>query len=178
MSKKTMTEKILMVLDNLIQTTGEIMYPYKGIGGKFNKPQQEISKIFYDISRSGYIVSVEANGKKYLKITSKGYLKLIKRQVLGDWDGFWRIVAFDIEETKKKTRDIFRLKLQEIGCKPIQKSVWITPNDVSKDLEKLLEILDLYDNVDYFISRALTNEQKYLKMFKLSEKDEKDSFSP
>jgi phenylacetic acid degradation operon negative regulatory protein len=86
---------------------------------------------------------------------------------LVNWDGLWRIIAFDVPESRKKTRDIFRLKLRQLNCQPVQKSVWLSPSDISTELESLLEILDLVDNVDYFISKAVTNDEKYKKMFKI-----------
>jgi DNA-binding transcriptional regulator PaaX len=101
-------------------------------------------------------------------MTSKGRLKILKKKIFKKWDGLWRIIAFDIEEKRKKTRDVFRIKLSEIGCKPIQKSVWITPNDISYELEEIIDILNLHNNVDYFISKAITNPDKLLEKFKLS----------
>lgn len=71
----------------------------------------------------------------------------------------------------KKTRDVFRHKLNELNCQPIQKSVWITPSDISSELEEVIDLLDLEENVDYFISKALSNEDKYLEMFKMSNKN-------
>jgi DNA-binding transcriptional regulator PaaX len=98
-------------------------------------------------------------------LTPRGRLKAIKRAILKEWDGYWRIITFDIEEKRKKTRDAFRTKLRLLNCKPIQKSVWITPNDIAYDLEEIIDILDLKNNVDYFLSKALSNEEKYLEMF-------------
>ena len=104
-----------------------------------------------------------------MRITPKGKLKLIKGKVLKNWDGLWRIVAFDIEENRKKTRDIFRFKLTELGCRPFQKSVWITPNDISSELEEVISILNIEKNVDYFIAKAITNNDKYLSLFNLTD---------
>ena len=124
-----------------------------------------MSQTIYDLKRRGYLEQIEVKGQRYLKLTPKGRLKTIKRKILKKWDGYWRIVAFDIEEKRKKTRDVFRAKLGELNCRPVQKSVWITPNDISVELEDLIEILNLKNNVDYFLSKALTNEEKYLNMF-------------
>lgn len=169
MGKKSTTDKVLIVLEGLIEETASVIYPYKGIGRSFRSFKGSLSKAIYEVARRGYLERIEIDGEKFLKMTAKGRLKLIRKQITGSWDGYWRIVAFDIEEERKKTRDAFRNKLIELGCRPIQKSVWITPNDISDSLEKLLEILDLKNNVDYFLSQALTNEDKYCSMFDIKE---------
>lgn len=169
MAKNSLTEKILIVLDDLAGVTASIMYPYKGVGREFRKYEGSFSDAIYKLKRRGYLEEVELEGERYLKMTTKGKLKIIKKKILGKWDELWRIIAFDIPETRKKTRDVFRSKLIEIGCKPIQKSVWITPNDISVELENLIDLLDLEDNVDYFISKAVTGEEKYRKMFKIKD---------
>lgn len=175
MAKNSLTEKILIALDDLIQVTASVMYPYKGFGREFHKYEGSFSDAIYKLGRRGYLEDVELEGERYLKLTTKGKLKIIKKKFLGQWDRLWRIIAFDIEEERKKTRDVFRSKLVDIGCKPIQKSVWITPNDISTELEDIINLLDLEDNVDYFISKAVTGEEKYRKMFKIKDdiKDDK-----
>lgn len=167
MRRKSMGEKILGVVDGFIKENAAIWYPYKGFGWSFKKYQGSFYQSLIELKERGFLEEIEINGERFLKTTPKGRLKLIQKKIFKKWDGLWRIIAFDISEKRKKTRDIFRLKLQSIGCLPIQKSVWITPNDVSADLEEILEILNLESNVDYFVSKAVTNEEKYLKMFVL-----------
>lgn len=168
MARRTLTDKILIVLDAAIkESAANLTYPHIGLGRYFRKYHGSFSRAIYDLKRRGYLEEVEDKGEKFLKITPKGRLKVIKKKFLGKWDGLWRIVAFDIPEKRRKTRDLFRFKLSELGGKPIQKSVWITPNDISTELENLIDILNLKENVDYFISKAVTNEEKYLAMFNI-----------
>lgn len=171
MRRKPISEKILGVIAGAAGEAAAILYPYKGFGKDFYKYEGNLSRALWELRSRGYLEEVEIKGGKFLKITKKGRLKLIKKKILKNWDGFWRIIAFDIEETKKKTRDVFRSKLRLLGCKPIQKSVWITPRDISADLEILLDLLDIEKNVDYFISKALTNEEKYLEIFNLKQQE-------
>lgn len=176
MARRTLTEKILIVIDGLIkESAAGLTYPHIGLGKYFKKYHGSFYQAIYDLKKRGYLEEVEDKGKKFLKLTSKGRLKIIKKRFLGKWDGSWRIVAFDIPEKRKKTRDLFRFKLSELGGKPIQKSVWITPNDISSELEDLLDILNLEENVDYFISKAVTNEEKYMDMFGIDSEGNKNS---
>jgi len=167
MAKYNLTDKILILIDGFFKETASVLYPYKGFGKNFKRYGGSFYQAIYQLKQRGFLEEVEEKGQKFLKITPKGRLKIIKKKIFRDWDGFWRIVAFDIPEKRKKTRDVFRLKLTELGCLPIQKSVWITPRDISSELEDLLDLLSLKENIDYFISKAVTNEDKYLKLFNI-----------
>lgn len=168
MRRKSKTEKILKIIAELTAAGTMAMSPSPGWRYLYRRYHRDgLSKALCDLKNHGYLEEIEIKGEKWLKVTPKGRLKLIKKKIMGEWDGFWRIVAFDIEETRKKTRDVFRSKLSELNCAPIQKSVWISPSDISAELEDLMEILDLENNVDYFISKAVTGEEKYLEMFKI-----------
>ena len=167
MCKRTLTEKILLVVEGFIKEQSSIWYPYKGFGKSFKKYRGSFYQAIEDALDRGYLEEIEIEGERYLKTTPKGRLKLIKKKLLRKWDGLWRIVAFDIDEKRRKTRDLFRQKLRDLGCLPIQKSVWITPRDISFELQELLMLLDLEDNVDYFISKAVTNDNQYREMFNI-----------
>jgi len=167
MRRKSLTEKILGVVAGAVGETAAFIYPYKGIGRSMKKYEGSLSRAIWELKKRGYLEEVEIKGERQLKITSKGRLRLIKKKILKNWDGYWRIIAFDIEERRRETRDVLRSKLRFLGCMPIQKSVWITPNDISADLEELFDILDIEENVDYFLSKALTNEDRYLEIFNI-----------
>ncbi len=169
MKRRTLTEKILLVVDGFIKEQSSICYPYKGFGKSFKKYRGSFYRAIEELLERGYLEEIEIKGERYLKTTRKGRLKLIKKKLFKNWDGLWRIIAFDIEEKRRKTRDLFRQKLRNLGCLQIQKSVWITPRDISADLEDLLFLLNIADNVDYFVSKAVTNDEKYREMFKIKD---------
>lgn len=52
------------------------------------------------------------------------------------WDGYWRMVFYDIKESEKRLRSRLRTFLKHIGFMYIQKSVWITAFPVDEELEK------------------------------------------
>jgi phenylacetic acid degradation operon negative regulatory protein len=49
------------------------------------------------------------------------------------WDGRWRLVIFDVPETRSITRDRLRRYLQNHGFGYLQKSVWITPDPATEE---------------------------------------------
>ncbi|MFA4954274.1 MAG: CRISPR-associated endonuclease Cas2 [Patescibacteria group bacterium] len=71
-------------------------------------------------------------------LTEKGFIRRSKHSLLtrnyGKWDHLWRLLIFDIPETKKKQRDQFRDLLTSVGCFRIQQSVYAYPYDCKKEL--------------------------------------------
>ena len=62
-----------------------------------------------------------------------------------DWDGKWRMVIFDIPESKRVVRDILRNRLKKWGFQKWQKSVWVCKRDLTDELRKLTKELEIDD---------------------------------
>lgn len=79
-----------------------------------------------------------------IKLTNLGKDALGDLSVSGqDWDGKFRVVAFDIPETKRVIRALFRRRLNDWGFKPMQKSVWISQHNVTQKLRQLINKLEI-----------------------------------
>lgn len=99
-----------------------------GAGLVFQKIEQERikqakkSRVRYTIRRlltQNLISWHEDNGQVRLTVTEKGKRRILQYEIdnlqlkkTSDWDGFFRIVVFDIPETKRLARGIFRDKLR------------------------------------------------------------------
>jgi len=66
------------------------------------------------------------------------------------WDGFFRVVVYDIEEQRKRIRDYLRENLRKFGFGMFQKSVWISPHNFLGEIKKIIERLGLEEKVIYF----------------------------
>lgn len=55
------------------------------------------------------------------------------------WDGRWRIVIFDIPESKRPLRDYLRGVLKRLGCREFQRSLWIHPQRLPPFMGKLFQ---------------------------------------
>lgn len=55
------------------------------------------------------------------------------------WDGRWRLVLFDVPETRSTERDKLRRYLQQRGFGYLQNSVWITPDPVKEERAMLAD---------------------------------------
>lgn len=71
------------------------------------------------------------------------------------WDGLWRIVTFDIPESKKKGRDAISRKLRSIGMKPMQKSVFVTPYECRDEIDFISEMFDLKPFVRFIVVKDI-----------------------
>lgn len=148
----------------------EIIYPYKGFDPRkiFNYKSK------YKITLSGLEKRelINKKGDRFL-LTLKGKLELIKyssgklKFKQSQWDKKWRIVAFDIPESKRDTRKYLREYLFYLGFKQLQKSVWITPFHI-----KYQDLTDLFDEtitekLSFIITDNISNEQDIKKRFDL-----------
>lgn len=101
-----------------------------------------------------------AGGLPELVLTKEGESKVFKRFPLlklaaRPWKGWWLVVAFDIPETQKYTRQSIRRQLTAIGFGQWQKSVYVTPHDIADDLAGLLKNNRLEDKVVPMLAKRI-----------------------
>ncbi|MBI4079246.1 MAG: hypothetical protein HY429_03030 [Candidatus Levybacteria bacterium] len=118
--------------------------------------------------KTANIEKIEKNGQVYLRLTPQGQKKahrdfpLLSMQQ-APWDRRWRIISFDIDETKRNARDYLREKLKDLGFAMLQESIFITPHDFAKDLAEFVESLGLKEYVYIFeASRIAMGNEKEL----------------
>ena len=87
------------------------------------------------------------------KLTNKGLIKMqrIRWQAKKNKKSNKKtLIIFDIPETERRTRDLFRRCLYELGFSRIQKSVFISEHDVFNDLQELIKNCDIDEYVEIF----------------------------
>ena len=95
-------------------------------------------------------------------LTLKGELKVLDAQVRLEkkkklFSGDWILVFYDIPETMRRTRNIFRSKLIILGFEQLQKSVWACPFEVNDHLSKIINELGLDKYVKPLIVKKMIN---------------------
>ena len=60
------------------------------------------------------------------------------RFVRGDWDGYWRIISYEIPEKMRYLRDRLRREMAGWGLGPWHRSFWLTPHPIMANLKKLV----------------------------------------
>ncbi len=167
------TEKFLWDLYKFIEKTDDIVdfilsnkYKQMAIltGGEnpiFRKYRQDMNKrafdnLIYHLKKNNFIRSTNLDGKKGIIITKEGINKVFKASFKIEErnkrkDGKWIMIIFDVPEKYRKSRDLLRSILRNLGYKIFQQSAWISPYDVSEKTEKLLQMYSLDKYVKIFL---------------------------
>lgn len=165
-------EIVAKAADGCINITGGIIYAFflkelhREFGLADKVSENAVKSALKRLKEKGCLEKIEKNGKTSYRITERGRSKLDK--VLFDrnvWDGKWRVVMFDIPEEKKRIRDNLRTVLRGSGFRPFQKSVWLTPFDVLDEIEDFVREYDLQNEVWYFWSNSIKNDDNIIEMF-------------
>jgi phenylacetic acid degradation operon negative regulatory protein len=126
----------------------------------------------YNLRRDGYIKFKKQREGEFCHLTSKG--KKIVNELLvkvkikkQKWDGKWRILIFDIPESRRGFRDNMRKSLLNLGFLKLQKSVWITPYDIIDDLYDIIPGFREGDWFEYVEAKYISSEKKFKKNFGL-----------
>jgi len=122
---------------------------------------------FYSLQRRGYVK--RGSNNKFL-ITPKGNLKITKARIKiknhdKKWDEKWRILIFDIPESRRSKRDDLRTNLKLLGFKKLQQSVWISPYNIDKELEDFIEFYRIRRNVISMICESIDGEEQLRRKF-------------
>jgi phenylacetic acid degradation operon negative regulatory protein len=76
-------------------------------------------------------------------LTAKGFLELCLnfpffRYLRENWDGRWRILSYEIPESKRELRDKLRREVAGWGLGPWHRSFWLTPHPIIENLRALV----------------------------------------
>lgn len=178
-AKKRQIQKI--ILESVLSTgvmaaavfAPNILWAMKKIGITPHKRQLEsIKRTQTTLAQRGLLKITETN----ISITPAGRAYLLKCLSLGDqkklnknkrWDKRWRVLIFDIPESRKRDREQIRSALISIGFKKLQNSVWIYPYDCENIISLLKADTELGEDVLYMIVESLENEDALKKHFTL-----------
>lgn len=114
-----------------------------------------------------FILSRRERGERSFQLTNEGLDLLFKKFPTlkyrhHEWDGYWRVVVYDIAEEKSRLRDRLRCELRRLGFKFMQKSVWLTPWPVEEELEAFLKREKLWGKILVLKSLLPAAENKRL----------------
>lgn len=111
-------------------------------------------------------IKIDRQRDKYsISITSKGLEKAVAvsferltTEKPKSWDGKWRLVAFDIPEKHKWSREGFRNKLKKMGFYQFQKSIFVFPYPCFSEINFLSSLFNISGFVHCIETSALTND--------------------
>jgi len=106
----------------------------------YNSIYQSVEKL----KHKGWLKTGFGKNGQRLELTDTGRAELLAWE-LGQkrlkkpwrWDKKWRVLIFDIPESRKKVREQVRHTLRELGFRRLQDSVWVYPYECEEVLELL-----------------------------------------
>lgn len=119
------------------------------------------------------LVDIEYDGKVQTIILTELGKRRILKYALDEltipkpkrWDGKWRMIIYDVDERKKKLRDIFREMLKSLGFYKLQGSTWIYPYPCEEQVTFLREYYDVGNEVLYVVASRLEDDAPYRSYF-------------
>lgn len=117
---------------------------------------------FKENSNGACTVVLTEKGKKKIITLDADNIKIKSPLV---WDHRWRVVVFDIPESKRTARNALREKLKNLGFYPWQKSVFVHPHDCLNEIEFLVELFQIRPYVRFFETFKVMNESELLLYF-------------
>jgi phenylacetic acid degradation operon negative regulatory protein len=108
------------------------------------------------LKKSNCIRIKNIRGKDTILITKKGQKRVVETKIKiaekkQRRDKRWVMVIFDIPEKERRSRNMLRKMLYELGYKIFQKSVWVAPYDVLNETEEIIKTLHLEKFVNCFL---------------------------
>jgi len=125
----------------------------------------ESKLIFYQEEKDGAIrIVLNREGKQVALRYKIDELSIRKPQ---HWDRRWRVILFDIPETKRPLRDSLRHQLRRLGLVEFQKSVFVHPYDCRDEIDFIIELYNARRYVRFIEAVNIDNELHLKRKFRL-----------
>lgn len=170
-----LTKAVLLTLGAGVVIGGALLFPGAGLLYKeFKRKQWEDAKkrgvlraTIKRLEKQELVSWSEADGEVKLTLTEKGKKKILQYNIdkleiedRGAWDGFWRVIVFDVPESQRAARDLFRKKLKDLGFYQLQKSVFMTRYKCKDEIDFLRHTLEIAPHVLYIQAKDISGIQK------------------
>jgi len=126
------------------------------------KDKYRVKRTIYNL-KNKRLVNFYENG--VIEITEKGKKKVLqfdieemKINIPPKWDGYWRIVIFDIPEKFKKARNALSKKIKDLGMFPLQKSVFVYPFECRDEINFISEFFRVGKFTQYIVAKEIDSE--------------------
>lgn len=134
----------------------------------------EVRRKLYDLQKSGHVKFISRGSATFVTLTPKGR-KEVEKYLLGDlvinkpkrWDKKWRIVSFDVKNTRTPLRNLLRFHLRRIGFVQYQKSMWVHPYECEDVVIMLKSYFKFGKEVMYIVAEYIENDTQLKREFDL-----------
>ena len=137
-----------------------------------DKNKIKFSREIYRLKQAGIIKEYLKGKERCIQLTKKGGKRLQKYTLSAlevekpsKWDGKWRMVIFDIPDTKRNARDFLRRKLEDLGFFKLQESVYVFPFECIAQIDYLKKTYYIAPYVQYILADRIETEVDLIKKF-------------
>lgn len=116
----------------------------------------------------------EKDGFDVVEITESGKNKVLSYNLENikitrpkKWDGYWRVIIFDIPEKNKKARRALSFKLNDMEFFPLQKSVFVCPFECDKEIDFVAEFFGVRKHIKCILAKEIENEDVLKRFYNL-----------
>ena len=154
---------------------GMVLKPFADWYKKQNRHKRyQIRKTFEQLRRKRLIEMIEINGEIKMVLNENGKKRVVKYELEDmtipkpkNWDGKWRLIIFDIPEKFQRERRALRIKLDELGFYPLQKSVWLYPYECRDEIDFIVEFFKISPYIRIVEATGFDGDDFLKKEFKL-----------
>ena len=124
---------------------------------EFGHNEQSVRVAVSRMMKQGWIQSEKQGNKSYYFLTVRGEARIEEAAIRifklnpTEWDGKWRMLMYTIPEEKRQIRDELRKELLWSGFGSFSNGCWISPIDLEKEVNLLIEKYDIQFYVDFFV---------------------------
>ncbi len=151
------TKIILSLLDDALKLRRD---PMTFLLEEMGKTARAVQVALTRLEKKGQIKKVNQKEGVFFSLTDEGRAQIpdsphrLKRKKRR-WDGKWYLVSFDIPEKNRRMRNLFRRYLVSLGCGRMQKSLWISPYNLSRRIQSMINEMGLEKYVETFSAQHL-----------------------
>ena len=150
---------------------------------EFDRPTKNRARLYarinhglWRLQRAGLVEVTGTYGSRRAHLTAKGKAAMEQAEFESYqipepafWDGKWRVLAFDMNERRRRTRDQLRRLLISAGFARIQDSVWVYPYPCDEFLSLARAHLKSgTGEMRMFVAEALESDRVLRERFNLS----------
>ena len=125
---------------------------------------KEYGYVAYEGKGQDMRIRLTEKGERFAALMEDGGVAIQKPK---RWDGKWRVLIFDISESKKALRNKVRSTLVTLGFVRLQDSVWVHPYDCEDFILLLKADFKIGKEVLYIIADKIENDKELRTRFDL-----------
>ncbi len=136
--------------------------------------RNRIWKVIKYLEAKNRISLEDRDGKTYVILTQHGRLQLNEDSIWDmriekprRWDRKWRLVLFDLPVQHNTVRNSFRLKLEDLGFRLYQRSVFIYPYECHEEVHTIAKWYGIDEYIRYIVATEVHDMRQFAKMFDL-----------